>query len=124
MDGEAPGTLDITLYTAEAHLMTGHNTGSPERWWVLESIFLPFFWLTKVMVTKAARWRLCEECGRILLSVVLKMMYLSVSIRVRPVEGVMECSHERIAKKNPPMTKSDVWECKVFDEAWGGLENW
>ena len=123
MSGPAPGTWSMIRWTAEAHRRTGQSTGSPERWWVLESIFFPFFWLTNVMVTKDEWNRRDDVSGMISLLDDLNAMHLRVKSLVLPGDGVLECSQALIAKKNPPVTMSVVCACKVLVLDSGGSEN-
>jgi len=48
----ASGLCCLTIWTALPHANTGHRALSVVRCWDRRSIFVPFFWSTKQMVTK------------------------------------------------------------------------
>ncbi len=59
VSGPAFGTLFSTRNTREARRLTGHMTLSPVHTWVRLSILRPFFWFSKVTVTRFAI-RICS----------------------------------------------------------------
>jgi hypothetical protein len=73
----------IRLVSAAAR-RTGHKVGSPVRSWVLESIFLPFFWSIKVTVIRWARVILGSLCLIVRRSLSQNWMHRRVSNFVLP----------------------------------------
>lgn len=88
--------------------MTGQRCGSFLRPWVLESIFFPFFWFTKVTVMCSVLVSRSAKLCSMTASVVVRNMKPSKSMHfVCPdVAGFEHSQERRIAKKNAPITRS------------------
>ena len=103
----AKGTVFRIRLIAEQNRRTGQRTGSLVRHCVRASILIPFFWSMNVTVTNSAK---VDRKGESLLmgrlSLPQNWMQPSVRSLVRPGLGAFECSHDRAAKKKPPMVVS------------------
>jgi hypothetical protein len=109
------GMVRTILWTADPQRKTGHRYRWPERRWVRASIFLPFFWSSKTMVTYAAcvsRWG--SEWESTARERVRKTMHPIRTRLVRPLVFVVTYSQDRIAKKNAPRMRSAVCACATL----------
>jgi hypothetical protein len=94
---------DLKRWTMEAQILTGHNTGSPERCWVIISFFVSRFCILNVIETQsAAVANYLSECG--MRRFPLKnLTLLTQSSLVFLGPWTLTYLQDRMAKKKAPM---------------------